>query len=125
MGPRDGLQNEPGILPLATRVAFIRALAEAGLRTIEAASFVRPDRIPQMADAEGLFAELGPEAQGSGRRYVALVPNAKGLDRALAAGVTSIALFSAASETFNRRNINRPTVYMPLKISRPEILVSP
>ena len=104
VGPRDGLQNEPGQVPTAEKVAFIEALAEAGFTTIEASSFVRADRVPQLGDAETLFATL---KRRPGVRYVALVPNPRGLERALASGVTEVAVFTAASETFNRKNINR------------------
>ncbi|MCB1164350.1 hydroxymethylglutaryl-CoA lyase, partial [bacterium] len=102
VGPRDGLQNEGRIVATADKVAFIRALGEAGLRDIEASSFVHPQVIPQLADAGEVFAELpsaGPVT------YSALVPNQRGLERALAAGVKRIAVFTAASETFTRHNI--------------------
>ena len=102
VGPRDGLQNEGRIVSTADKVAFIRALGEAGLRDIEASSFVHPQVIPQLADAGEVFAELpsaGPVT------YSALVPNQRGLERALAAGVKRIAVFTAASETFTRHNI--------------------
>ena len=102
VGPRDGLQNEGRIVATADKVAFIRALGEAGLRDIEASSFVHPQVIPQLADAGEVFAELpsaGPVT------YSALVPNQRGLKRALAAGVKRIAVFTAASETFTRHNI--------------------
>jgi isopropylmalate/homocitrate/citramalate synthase len=104
VGPRDGLQNEAGLVPTETKVAFIEALAAAGAPVIEATSFVRADRVPQLGDAEEIFARL---RRLPGTRYVALVPNPKGLERALGAGVSDIAVFTAASETFNRKNINR------------------
>jgi hydroxymethylglutaryl-CoA lyase len=105
VGPRDGLQNEGRFVPTEAKAAFVRALVAAGHTEIEITSFVRPDRIPQLADAEALCAELGPPPPGV--RYGALVPNARGLDRALAAGVLGrVAVFTAASETFNRRNVN-------------------
>ena len=104
VGARDGLQNEPAVVPTAIKLAFLAALVEAGLTNIEVSSFVRPDRVPQLADAALLFAQLErrPEV-----RYVALVPNPKGLERAMAAGCRDVAVFTAASETFNRHNINR------------------
>lgn len=102
VGPRDGLQNEQGIVPTDKKVEYIRLLAEAGLRDIEVGSFVNPKKIPQLADTDTVFAQL-PDIAGV--RYSALVANMKGLDRAIAAGVGRIALFTAASETFNRHNI--------------------
>ena len=103
VGPRDGLQNEPETLPTDVKVAFIDRLTEAGLPAIEAGSFVSPRAIPQLADSDEVFRRI---RRGSGVRYPALVPNEKGLERALEAGVVEIAVFTAASETFNRRNIN-------------------
>jgi hydroxymethylglutaryl-CoA lyase len=103
VGPRDGLQNESKILPVEKRLEFIRLLAEAGLSDIEVGSFVHPKWIPQLADTEALIKKL-PQAPGV--RYSALVPNMKGLDRALASGIERIAIFTAASETFNKKNIN-------------------
>ena len=103
VGPRDGLQNEPETLSLDVRAAFVDALTEAGLPAIEVGSFVAPKAVPQLADTEELYRRIHP---ASGVRYPALVPNEKGLERALAAGVREIAVFTAASETFNRKNIN-------------------
>lgn len=102
VGPRDGLQNESRLVPTDRKIAFIRALAAAGLREIEAASFVHPKAVPQLADAADVLGGLGdlPEV-----RISALVPNERGLDRALAAGVRRIAVFTAASESFVQRNI--------------------
>jgi len=103
VGPRDGLQNEKAQVPTETKVALVDALSEAGYDEIEVSAFVSPKRIPQLADAEAVF-------QGIRRRegivYSALVPNDEGLDRALKARVGKIAVFTAASETFNRKNIN-------------------
>jgi hydroxymethylglutaryl-CoA lyase len=104
VGPRDGLQNERAQVPAEVKVAFVRALVAAGLRDIEVSSFVRPDRVPQLADAAEVFAALGAPPEGV--TYGALVPNLRGLERARAAGVRKIAVFTAASETFNRRNVN-------------------
>ncbi|MGH3390439.1 MAG: hydroxymethylglutaryl-CoA lyase [Actinomadura sp.] len=104
VGPRDGLQNESTVVPVEVKAEFIGRLAAAGLTTIEATSFVHPDWVPQLADAERLLAAL-PRTDGV-RRPV-LVPNERGLDRALAAGVTEIAVFGSATETFARRNLNR------------------
>jgi hydroxymethylglutaryl-CoA lyase len=103
VGPRDGLQNEAETLSLEARAAFVDGLTEAGLPAIEVGSFVSPKAVPQLADTEELYRRIHP---ASGVRYPALVPNEKGLERALAAGVREIAVFTAASETFNRRNIN-------------------
>ncbi len=103
VGPRDGLQNEKETLSLEVRAELIDGLSEAGLPAIEVGSFVSPRAVPQLADTEELYRRIRPV---SGIRYPALVPNEKGLDRALAAGVREIAVFTAASETFNRKNIN-------------------
>ena len=103
VGPRDGLQNEPQPLPAATKIALIERLVAAGLRSVEATSFVSPKWVPQMADASEVLAGLKPIA---GVRYPVLVPNLQGLERAMAAGVDEIAVFTAASDAFNRKNIN-------------------
>ena len=110
VGPRDGLQNEAVPIPAEARVKFALELAAAGLRTIEVGAFVRPDRVPQMAGTEEVLAALDRaiEANAPGARdarFLVLVPNAKGLERARAAGAKAIAVFTAASETFNRKNI--------------------
>jgi isopropylmalate/homocitrate/citramalate synthase len=104
VGPRDGLQNETAVVPTEAKVAFVRALVAAGAKDVEVSSFVRPDRIPQLADAEALFAALGKPPPGV--TYGALVPNERGLERALSAGAVKVAVFTAATETFNRRNVN-------------------
>ena len=103
VGPRDGLQNEAGLVSVADKIALVEALAEAGLTRIEAGSFVSPRWVPQMADSETVFAGI---ARRDGVAYSALVPNLQGLERAQAAGVRDIAVFGAASESFSRRNIN-------------------
>lgn len=103
VGPRDGLQNEPISVPVEARVQLIESLADAGLKSIEAGSFVSPKWVPQMAETEAVLARL---SQREGVRYPVLVPNSKGLDAALAAGAREIAVFAAASETFSQRNIN-------------------
>ncbi len=102
VGPRDGLQNESRAIATADKVRFVQALVAAGLREIEATSFVRPDRIPQLADADDLLPSL-PRADGV--RYPVLVANAAGLDRAAAAGADAIAVFTAATDGFTRHNI--------------------
>jgi hydroxymethylglutaryl-CoA lyase len=104
VGPRDGLQNEQAVVPVAVKLEFLDRLADAGLRTIEATSFVHPKWVPQLADAEELLAGLSTR---EGVRYPVLVPNERGLDRALAAGVRHIAIFASATETFASRNLNR------------------
>src|SRR5213078_4139883 len=104
VGPRDGLQNESTTVPTASKAEFIKLLAAAGLKDIEVASFVHPKWIPQLADAQELIKRL--EAIPN-VRYSALVPNMKGLERAIESGIRRIAVFTAASETFNRKNINR------------------
>lgn len=102
VGPRDGLQNESATVPTQVKAAFVEKLADAGLTRIEVTSFVHPKLVPQFADAEPLLAALKPRA---GVVYSALVPNARGLARAAAAGVKRIAVFTAASESFTRKNI--------------------
>ncbi|MCA3132286.1 MAG: hydroxymethylglutaryl-CoA lyase [Betaproteobacteria bacterium] len=103
VGPRDGLQNEPGNVPTAVKVELIERLAAAGLPAVEATSFVSPKWVPQMADAAEVMAAL---ARRPGTSYPVLVPNLKGLEGALAAGAREVAVFAAASEAFSRRNIN-------------------
>jgi hydroxymethylglutaryl-CoA lyase len=103
VGPRDGLQNEKTAVPTPVKAEFIRRLADAGLRTIEATSFVHPAWVPQLADAEQLMGMLdGVEA-----RLPVLVPNTRGLERALALGVREIAVFGSATESFAKANLNR------------------
>jgi hydroxymethylglutaryl-CoA lyase len=102
VGPRDGLQNENRPIPLATKLRYLELLADAGLREIEATSFVAPSAIPQLADADELMATMPRRA---GVRYPVLVPNVRGLARAEAAGVDAIAVFTAASDAFTTRNI--------------------
>jgi isopropylmalate/homocitrate/citramalate synthase len=104
VGPRDGLQNEPAMVPTADKIAFVDLLSAAGLPVIEVSAFVSPKWIPAMADAGEVFAGI---TRRPDVRYTALVPNLAGLDRAHAAGVTEVAIFAAASETFSRRNINQ------------------
>lgn len=103
VGPRDGLQNEKGFVPTAVKVAFVEALAEAGIPVVETTAFVSPRAIPQLADSAEVFARV---RKRPGTRYPVLVPNERGLSRALAAGVREIALFTAATDTFNLRNVN-------------------
>ncbi|HEX7128551.1 MAG TPA: hydroxymethylglutaryl-CoA lyase [Rhodanobacteraceae bacterium] len=103
VGPRDGLQNEKTIVPTAVKIELINRLSACGLRTIEATSFVSPKWIPQLADAAEVYAGIGKKP---GVAYPALVPNEQGYERARAVGVSEIAVFTAASEAFNRKNIN-------------------
>jgi hydroxymethylglutaryl-CoA lyase len=104
VGPRDGLQNESVTLPVDVKLEFLGRLADAGLSVLEATSFVHPKWVPQLADAEELLAGLD---RRPGVAYPVLVPNERGLDRALAAGVRHIAIFASATETFANRNLNR------------------
>jgi hydroxymethylglutaryl-CoA lyase len=104
VGARDGLQNESALVPVEAKAEFVRRLVAAGLPAVEVTSFVSPRWVPQLADAEELLAELGPL---DGVRAPVLVPNERGLDRALAAGVREIAVFGSATETFAQRNLNR------------------
>ena len=103
VGPRDGLQNESALVPTDVKVAFIRRLVAAGLPVVEATSFVHPRWVPQLADAAEVLTALGEE----GRELPVLVPNERGLDRALELGVRHIAIFGSATETFAQRNLNR------------------
>ena len=103
VGPRDGLQNEPGLVPAEVKVELIERLADAGLPVVEATSFVSPRWVPQMADAATVMARL---RRRPGTRYPVLVPNLKGLEAAAAAGADEVAVFAAATESFSRRNIN-------------------
>lgn len=103
MGARDGLQNEGELVPTDAKIEFIDLLSRTGLRWIEATSFVSPKAIPQLADAADVFTHIHKAA---GVRYPVLVPNLKGYQRARAAGADAIAVFTAASENFTKRNIN-------------------
>jgi len=103
VGPRDGLQNEKTMVPAAVKIKFINRLSQSGLKTIEATSFVSPKWIPQLADAEEVFRSI---EKRPGVAYPVLVPNEKGMQRALDAGAKEVSIFTAASETFNRKNIN-------------------
>src|SRR5690349_24170499 len=103
VGARDGLQNEKTLLPAEVKIALIDRLSSTGLTTIEATSFVSPKWVPQLADAAEVFAGI---RKVPGVRYPVLVPNLQGYERARAAGAEEIAVFTAASEAFNRKNIN-------------------
>ena len=104
VGPRDGLQNEKAAVATGDKVAFVNLLSRSGLKVIEVSAFVSPKWVPQMADAADVLARI---ERAPSTRYTALVPNLAGLERATAAGVTEVAIFAAASETFSRRNINQ------------------
>ena len=104
VGPRDGLQNEQAAISTADKVAFVNLLSRTGLRVVEVTAFVSPKWVPQMADAADVLARID---RAPATRYTALVPNLAGLERARAAGVTEVAIFAAASETFSQRNINQ------------------
>lgn len=126
VGPRDGLQNEKAVVPLAAKVAYIDALSLTGLREIEAGAFVSPKAVPQMADSDLVFAGIDRRA---GVVYSALVPNERGFERALAAGAGKVSVFTAASESFNQKNINasiaesierfKPVVFLAKKAKLP------
>lgn len=103
VGPRDGLQNRPDSVPTDVKVRFIDLLSASGLPSIETTSFVRPNAIPQLTDAETVVERI---QRAPGTRYTALVPNVRGLARARGSGLGGIAVFTAASETFSRRNTN-------------------
>ena len=103
VGPRDGLQNEKTPVTVETKVEFINMLTDAGLQSIEAGAFVSPKWVPQMADTDRVFAAIRKKQDVS---YPVLVPNEKGMESALAAGVKEIAVFAAASESFSQKNIN-------------------
>jgi hydroxymethylglutaryl-CoA lyase len=107
VGPRDGLQNEAAIVPVADKIALVDALSAAGFPEIETTSFVSPRWVPQLADAAEVMAGIG---RRPGTLYSALVPNAKGLDRAIEAGAQKLSIFTAASESFCGRNLNASIV---------------
>jgi hydroxymethylglutaryl-CoA lyase len=120
VGPRDGLQNEKALIPTEQKIQFIRMLADAGLPVVEATSFVSPRAIPQLSDASAVMAGLTRLPTTS---YPVLVPNIKGMERALAAGVRAIAVFTAASESFTRHNINA-TIVESLANFRPVVALA-
>jgi hydroxymethylglutaryl-CoA lyase len=103
VGPRDGLQNEGAVVPAADKVRFVEALADAGLPVVEVTSFVSPKAVPQLADADEVLPAV---RRRDGVRYPVLVPNVRGMERAVAAGADAVAVFTAASEGFTRANIN-------------------
>lgn len=103
VGPRDGLQNEAGIVPTVAKIELIDRLSDAGLQTVEATAFVSPRWVPQMADNAQVMAAIKPRKMVS---YAALVPNLKGFEAAVAAGATEVAIFTASSESFAQKNIN-------------------
>ena len=103
VGPRDGLQNEAKTISVADKIKYIQLLAEAGLTYIEAGAFVSPKWVPQMADTEHVLAALDLKGLVT---YAVLVPNMKGMEAAIAAGVRDVAVFAAASESFSQKNIN-------------------
>ncbi len=105
VGPRDGLQNEKSVVPTPVKVEFIRRLIAAGVEVIETTSFVSPTWVPQMGDAAQVLADLGEEGRSIHRPV--LVPNERGMDRAVEAGVRSIAVFGSATETFAQKNLGR------------------
>ena len=118
VGPRDGLQNESGLVPTAAKAEFVRRLVAAGLSTVETTSFVPTSWVPQLGDAAELLDLLGDT--GRGRNRPVLVPNERGLDRALAAGVEAVAVFGSATETFAQRNLGR-SVDASVEMFRPVV----
>ncbi|MWA11263.1 hydroxymethylglutaryl-CoA lyase [Streptomyces sp. BA2] len=120
VGARDGLQNEKTVVPTDVKAEFIRRLAAAGLTTVEATSFVHPKWVPQLADSEQLFPLVRDLAQDGGVQLPVLVPNDRGLDRALALGARSIAVFVSATESFAKANLNR-TMAEALAMSEPVV----
>jgi isopropylmalate/homocitrate/citramalate synthase len=102
VGPRDGLQNEPALVPTSAKIAFVDALIGAGCRNVEVTSFVNPKAVPQLADAVEVMQGIRHQ---TGARLIALVPNERGLERAIEAGCDSIALFTAATDAFSQANI--------------------
>jgi hydroxymethylglutaryl-CoA lyase len=117
VGPRDGLQNESTVLPVGVKAEFVERLVDAGHTVVETTSFVHPKWVPQLADAEELLDAI---TCADGVRYPVLVPNQRGLDRALALGVRDIAVFGSATESFARRNLNR-TVDESLEMFAPVV----
>ena len=120
VGPRDGLQNEPDFVPTEHKARFIELLAQSGLTRIEVTSFVHPKAVPQLADAADLTAAL---RQHPNVRYSALVPNLKGLERALAAGIREVAVFTGATDSFTQHNINM-TVAESIDAFRPVLALA-
>lgn len=121
VGPRDGLQSVKTTVPTEAKVAFVNALSRSGLDEIEVSSFVSPKWVPQLSDAAEVFAAI---ERVPGVTYMALVPNEKGLERALEARVDKIAIFTAASETFNQKNI-AATIAESIERFRPVVAASP
>lgn len=121
VGPRDGLQNEKTVVPTEVKAEFVRRLAGAGLRTVETTSFVHPKWVPQLADAEQLVPLLDGMDGLAGVRLPVLVPNDRGLDRALGLGVREVAVFASATESFAKANLNR-TVEESLAMFRPVVI---
>lgn len=117
VGPRDGLQNESAVVPVAVKAEFIERLADAGNSIIEATSFVHPKWVPQLADAEELLKAFD---RREGVRYPVLVPNDRGLARAVDAGIDDIAVFASATESFAKANLNR-TIAESLEMFRPVV----
>lgn len=120
VGARDGLQNEKAVVPTEIKAEFIRRLAAAGLTTVEATSFVHPKWVPQLADSEQLFPLVRDLAQGGEVKLPVLVPNDRGLDRALGLGARSVAVFVSATESFAKANLNR-TMAQALAMSEPVV----
>lgn len=110
VGPRDGLQSDAVILPTPVKLELIERLVDAGVRAVEVASFVSPKKVPQMADAEAIYAGLTEHKKRAGVRYIGLVLNRRGFDRALAAGCRDISMVTSATDEFGVSNQGMPTV---------------
>ncbi len=121
VGPRDGLQNESAVIPTEVKVAFVDALSETGLTEIEVSSFVSPKWVPQLADAPQVFERI---TRKPGVAYTALVPNERGLAAAVEARADKVAVFTAASETFNQKNVNA-TIAESVERFKPILAESP
>lgn len=106
VGPRDGLQNEKQVVSTTDKITFIKKLIKAGCQNIEVGSFVRPDLLPQMSDTAELLTELNKTYKNDPVQFISLVPNLKGLELALKCDLKAIAVFTAASESFNKKNVN-------------------
>lgn len=120
VGPRDGLQNEKGTVPTSDKIAFVNLLSAAGLPVIEVTSFVSPRAVPQLSDASEVMAGITPLM---GTRYTALVPNTRGMERAQAAGLKEIAVFTGATETFVQHNI-RMSIQESIEAFRPVVAMA-
>ncbi|TQK68863.1 MULTISPECIES: hydroxymethylglutaryl-CoA lyase [unclassified Nocardioides] len=123
VGPRDGLQNEKSVVPTEVKAAFVKRLIDAGLPIVEATSFVHPDWVPQLADAADLMTGLTADLGDAARQLPVLVPNQRGLDRAVGLGLRHVAVFASATETFANKNLNR-TLESQFEMFEPTIVAA-